>query len=276
MYEIKRDDVLDDFRRYLKVDQGLNAKTVDQHQIMATVFLDYCEDILPEQERAKDFQEDLIDREYSSSHINNSMKAVEYYYGFHDLDFEYKRLKRPKKLPEVLSSSQVRRIMYACETYRDYAIIKTLTSSGIRSSELCALDVTDVGLDDRTLSIKEGKFDKDGIARISKSCAEAIDTYLNHRDNIADPLFLSRSGERLTRSGLLQVVQRRARDANIAQQVTVHMFRHYFATSMIESGADISVVKEFMRHEDITATMKYLHLSNEALTEQYDRYIGDI
>ena len=45
---------------------------------------------------------------------------------------------------------------------------------------------------------------------------------------------------------------------------------------MIESGADISVVKEFMRHEDITATMKYLHLSNEALTEQYDRYIGDI
>lgn len=80
-------------------------------------------------------------------------------------------------------------------------------------------------------------------------------------------LFLSRSGNRLTWNGLLQLVQRRVRDAGIDQRVTVHMFRHYFATSMIKNRADISVVKALMRHEDIAATVKCLHLSSEALDE---------
>jgi integrase/recombinase XerD len=146
----------------------------------------------------------------------------------------------------------------------------------VRASELCYLDVDDADSDDRTLHIREGKFKKEGIARISQSCADAINDYLRRREIESEPLFLSRSDSRLTRSGLLQLVKRRAREAGIDQTVNVHMFRHYFATSMIENGADVSVVKDLMRHEDIASTMKYLHLSGDALAEQYDRYVDDI
>ncbi|POG53816.1 tyrosine-type recombinase/integrase [Haloferax marisrubri] len=276
MYETKRDDVLTDFARYLKIDQGLGEKTVNQHKMMAAVFLDAYQDIRPSPDEAKEFQERMMDDGYSPSHINNTMKAVTYYFGFHGEEVEFTRLKRPKKLPETISKSQVRRMLYTCNTYRDYAILKTLASSGVRATELCDLNVTDADLDERVLRIQEGKFGKGGVARISQSCADSIESYLSHRAVEHDPLFLSRTNQRLTRSGLLQLVRRRARDANIEQRVTVHMFRHYFATSMIENGADISVVKELMRHEDITATMKYLHLSGKALDEQYDRYAEDL
>lgn len=276
MYETKRDDVLEDFRRYLKIEQGLSEKTINEHETMVAVFLDRQQTVHPDQRAAKKFQEELMDEDYSHSHINNTMKAIEYYFEFLNEDFDFTRLERPKQLPEVLSQSQVRQILYACDTYRDYAIVKTLASSGVRASELCNLDVADVDLEDRTLHIQQGKFDKEGIAQISESCSEAIEEYLQRREIQADPLFLSRSGNRLTRSGLLQLIKRRAREAGIDQTVNVHMFRHYFATSMIENGADVSVVKDLMRHEDIASTMKYLHLSGDALAEQYDRYVDDI
>lgn len=170
----------------------------------------------------------------------------------------------------------MKRILYACDSYRDFAIVKTLASSGVRALELCDLDVVDADLDERTLHIRAGKFDKDGIAKISDSCAEALGQYLARRDDDSKQLFLSRSGNRLTRNGLLQLVKRRARAAGIEQNVTVHLFRHYFATKMIENGADVSIVKELLRHDDITLTMKYLHISGETLGEQYDRYVDDI
>ncbi|SFR38534.1 integrase/recombinase XerD [Halogeometricum rufum] len=276
MYELKRDDVLDDYRRFLKVERGLNETTIEQHTTMLRVFLDRYEQIRPPQELAKEFQEHLMDEGYSNSHVNNTMKAIDYYYEFHGEQFDFNRLNRRKKLPETLSENQVKRILYACDTYRDFAIMKTLTSSGVRASELCDLDVVDADLDNRTLLIRQGKFDKDGYAKISDTCAEAISQYLERRDDDADPLFLSRTGDRLTRNGLLQLVKRRARSAGIEQNVTVHMFRHYFATKMIENGADISIVKELLRHDDITSTMKYLHISGEALSEQYDRYVDDV
>ena len=276
MYEFQRNNVLDGFQRHLKLEHGLSKKTIDQHATMAGVFLDRVEEIHPDQSQAKAFQEDLMDADYSTSHINNTMKALEYYYEFHGDEFEFTRLNRPKRRPETLSDQQVRRILYACDTYRDYAIVKTLVSSGLRASEVCDMDVVDVDLDERRLIVRAGKFDKDGVARISQSCAEAVAAYLKRRECEADPLFLSRTDERLTRSGLLSIVKRRARDAGIGQAVTVHQFRHYFATSMIENGADISVVKELLRHEDIASTMTYLHMSDAALTEQYDRYVSDI
>lgn len=172
--------------------------------MMAAVFLDRCQDVLPEQSEVKNFQEYLMDEGYSNSHVNNTMNAVEYYYSFHNQEFDFKRLNRPKQLPEILSASQVRRIIYACDTYRDYAIIKTLASSGVRASELCNLDVTDVDFEKRKLRIRDGKFSKDGIARISESCADAIEEYLQRRDAEHESLFLSRTENRLTRSGLLQ------------------------------------------------------------------------
>lgn len=275
---MRKDNAIEDFQRYLRVKQGLSPKTIDKHALMVEKYLEYCEDIIPDKEKALDFKEKMMDEDYSESHINNTMKAIEYYYNFHDQDFDFKRLNRPRKRPRVLKESEVKKILYACDTYRDYAIIKTLASSGIRASELCNLNVSDVDFKDRKLLIKQGKGSKDGISRFSEKAGEAIQQYLKHRNDDQPPLFLSHRGKRLTRKGLLQLVKRLAKRSGIDQhnEVNVHSFRHYFGTKMIENGADVSVVKELLRHDNIKSTMRYLHLSNEAIGEQYDRYIEDI
>lgn len=273
MYELKRKDVLEDFGRFLRVREDLHEKTAQEHKYMAGKFLDYCHEVLPEKGMARDFKEKMMNEDYSKSHINNAMKAIQYYYKFHEEEFDFKRLKRPKKLPETLTENEVKRVLYACDSYRDFAIIKTLVTSGVRASELCNLNVQDVNLDDRKVRIRKGKGQKDGITMISEDCAEAISEYLDRRDDNKDPLFLSKYGERLTRSGLLQLVKRRARDANIEKDVNVHMFRHFFGTMLISNGADVSVVKELMRHEDIKTTSKYVHLSDRTIKRHYDRYM---
>lgn len=272
MYEMKREDVLRDFRRFLKVRMGLDEKTVEDHAYMAGKFLDRFEEVIPDKEKARRLKEEMMDQEYSSSHINNTMKAIQYYYQMHDIDFSFKRLKRPKQLPEVLTENEVKRIQYACNTYRDYAIVKTLASSGVRASELCNLDVSDANLDERKLRITQGKGRKDGVSMISETCAEAIREYLRRRDDNKKPLFLSMTGERLTRSGLLQLVKRLGKRANLDRNITVHMFRHYFGTQLISNGADLSIVKELMRHEDVGTTMKYVHLASDTIQEHYDQY----
>lgn len=270
-------DVLDDFRRYLKIEEGLSERTIDQHETMAGKFVEQAGEVVPDHEIAKAFQEWLIDEGYSKSHINNTMKALEYYYAFHGEDFEFTALNRGKTLPDLLTDAEVRRIQAACRTFRDYAIVKTLATSGIRNTELCNLDVRDVDFEAKTLRIRSGKGEKDGVARISSGCADAIEEYLNVREHQdADPLFLSRTGGRLTRNGVYQLVKRLADRADIEKNVTVHAFRHYFATSMIENGADVSVVKELMRHEDVSSTMKYLHIGDGTLGDQHDKYVEDL
>ncbi len=278
MFDLRRDDALDDFQRHLKIKQVLSQKTIDKHVLAVKNYLDYCEEILPDTDKALDYKEKMMDEDYSNSHINNNLKAIEYYYEFQDIEFEWNSLDRPKKRPRVLKESEVKKMLYSCESYRNYAIIKLLAASGIRASELCNLDVTDLDFEERTIFIEQGKGAKDGIARFNEKAGEAIQKYLDHREDDKKPLFLSRTGERLTRRGLLQLVKRVAKQADIEnpEEINVHSFRHYFGTKMIENGADVSVLKELMRHDSIASTMRYLHLSGKALNEHYDRYMDNI
>lgn len=168
MYELNKKDVLEDFRRFLRVEKGLSPKTVSEHTYMAEKYIDFCEKIIPDIDKAKDLKEEMMNEDYSESHINNTMKAIKYYYKMHDVEFDFNRLNRPKKLPEPLTEKEVKRMLYACKNYRDYAIIKTLASSGIRASELCNLDIKDIDLEKRKLKVVQGKGSKDGIVVFSR------------------------------------------------------------------------------------------------------------
>ncbi|SFF87546.1 integrase/recombinase XerD [Halopelagius inordinatus] len=278
MYELKRDDVLDDYRRFLKVERGLSEKTIHQHATMLQVFLDRYEQIRPAQELAKEFQEHLMDEGYSNSHINNTMKAIEYYFDSlgrtDELPASERRsLPRKRTEPNPLSEDEVREILGAAKTYRDTAILRVLVSSGIRKSELANLDISDVDLERRRLTIREGKGNKDRTAIVSSKCADAIETYLLRREDVeSDALFLSRYGNRLTPNGVYQLVKRTVASTDIERNVKVHTFRATFAQRLKENGADIYRIKELLGHDDIRSTMIYLRMEPDELGREHDKY----
>ena len=269
---------LEGFSSYLRVRQSLSKKTVDQHRCMVRAFLMEVELLEPEPSDAWAHKEGMMDQGYSNSHINNTMKAVEYYFDYLDrgdelATSERRNLPRKRTEPNPLTADEVREILGAAKTYRDTAIFRVLVSSGIRKSELANLDIEDVDLERRRLTIREGKGNKDRTAIISSECADAISAYLLRREDVeTDALFLSRYGNRLTANGVYQLVKRTVARTDIEPNVKVHTFRATFAHRLKENGADIYRIKELLGHDDIRSTMVYLRMVPDELGREHDKY----
>lgn len=264
---------LEEFKRYLVLEHSLSEKTATSHTYQVGKFLDDTGVRNPQREDVLEYKEKMMKDGYSNSHINNTMKALEYYFNFLGKTLNISKLKRQKKLPNPLSEEEIKTLLKNTKTKRDEAIFHTLLSTGLRASELCNLNRRDVDLEERIVKVRSGKGGKDGYAIMSEECAKAIQKYLaTKQETETNALFLNMYGERLTRSGLLQLVKRTAERANLDRNVNVHTFRHTFGTRMISNGADISVVKELMRHNDIRTTMLYVTLSQKTLKEQYDKH----
>ncbi|MFQ6052003.1 MAG: tyrosine-type recombinase/integrase [Candidatus Hydrothermarchaeota archaeon] len=182
------ESILKDFEDFLKVN----------HLYTTRKFLLHVKKMIPSCEDAQKYREYLIRKSLSETHINNNLKAIEYYLDFHGISVKLKKLNRRRKLPEILTEKEVKRILYACDNYRDYAIIQTLISTGIRASELCNLNIENVDLENRVIRIVDGKGGRDGIAIMSEKCSKAIQEYLKRRnESLSNALFLNINGKRV-------------------------------------------------------------------------------
>lgn len=272
---------LDEFASYLGVRQSLSKKTVAQHRCMARAFVTEIGSLDPDSDRVWAHKEQMMNQGYSNSHINNTMKAVEYYFdylgrGDELATSERRNLPRKRTEPNPLTADEVREILGAAKTYRDTAIFRVLVSSGIRKSELTTLDIDDVDLERRRLTIREGKGNKDRTAIISSECADAISAYLLRREDVeTDALFLSRYGNRLTPNGVYQLAKRTVARTDIERNVKVHTFRATFAQRLKENGADIYRIKGLLGHDDIRSTMVYLRMEPDELGREHDKYYID-
>ncbi len=269
------DDLLQRFRRYLEVDQGLSSKTADKHLYALERYLREFGDVEPQREDALDMKEALMNEGLSHSHINGSMKALEYYFDFQDEEFETAKLPREYKIPETLSDEDVDALLEASSCKRDHAIQKLLLSTGLRASEVCALTVGDIDLDKCEVTKPAVKGGKEDTVFLSEGAAEAVEDYLDERnDPGSDEAFaLSEQGGALTRTGLLQMVKRTARRADVEKNVTVHMYRRTYATRLLRNGADLVTVKELLGHDSIKSTMRYLRLTKDDLKENHAEFL---
>ena len=162
--------------------------------------------------------------------------------------------------------------------YRDIAMIETLFSTGLRVSELTALN--------KNIPFKKGEISiigKGGVKAsvfFSARAIEALDEYLARRKDHFKPLFINYYGRkiysssRLTRSGIGGILAWRGKQAGIKKRVSAHMLRHSLATTMVLKGADIYHVKEIMRHTYVTTTQCYVHIRNKRLKSFHDKYIN--
>ena len=185
------------------------------------------------------------------------------------------RVKSPKLPKEILPAyapEDVRRLLQACERERDRAIILALLDSGLRASELCRLDVSDLNQKTGELRIRLGKGRKDRTTFLGGKSRKAVWKYLLRERPSAsghEPLFLSlQSGERMTVSGLEQLLRRLGAKAEVAD-VTPHRFRRTFALWSLRSGMDVFALQKLMGHSDLSVLRRYLDQTRQDLEEAH-------
>jgi integrase/recombinase XerC len=189
--------------------------------------------------------------------------------------------KRGRSLPKVLTTEEIRCLLEyrpvggGWMVARDRALLETLYSTGARVSEMSALDLADVDLDDGTVLLK-GKGRKERMAGLGRPCREALEDYLAvaadarvRRDRRA--VFLNRFGTRLTTRGISRVLEKRVAAAGIRRGVSPHTLRHSFATHMLQAGANLREVQELLGHQSVASTQIYTHLTLDHLMRVYKK-----
>lgn len=188
-----------------------------------------------------------------------------------------------QKLPQVLSIQEIDALIAAPDCtkpqgVRDVAMLELLYATGMRISELIALDVEDIHLLMGFVRVF-GKGGKERIIPLGRGAITACETYLQRaryelQDKYpkTDALFINRRGKRLTRQGCWKLLKEHAAKAHIKQPLTPHILRHSFATHLIENGADLRAVQEMLGHADISTTQIYTHISKTRLSEVYKQF----
>jgi integrase/recombinase XerC len=185
--------------------------------------------------------------------------------------------KAAKRLPATLDVDQLNQLLDVppenALAVRDRAIMELFYSSGLRLAELVGLDITHVDLADRTVRVL-GKGAKTRIVPVGRKACEAIRVWLKERGGMAaideTALFTGRNGMRLKHRAIQLRIAYWARRKGLPAHVYPHLFRHSFATHLLESSKDLRGVQELLGHADISTTQIYTHLDFAHLARTYD------
>ncbi|MCL4540136.1 MAG: tyrosine-type recombinase/integrase [Bacteroidetes bacterium] len=158
--------------------------------------------------------------------------------------------------------------------YRNKAILELLYGTGIRVSELCGLNESDIDYDSRLVTVL-GKRRKMRVIPVIDRAIEAVRDYLRMKDEITktkggkQALFVSSSGKRMIPASVYRVVAGRVRELSNCERKGPHTLRHSFATHLLNHGADLEAVRQLLGHESLSTTQIYTHLSVEQLKRTY-------
>lgn len=184
----------------------------------------------------------------------------------------------PKRLPGNLDADTMARLLEIKGegplVDRDRALLELLYSSGLRLAEIIALDIGDVDLADRTVRVT-GKGNRERVVPVGRHALTAIRAWLTARSALAPAaeraLFVSNRGTRLGQRAVQSRVKHWARRQGIDRRVYPHLFRHSFASHLLESSHDLRGVQELLGHANISTTQVYTHLDFQHLARIYDR-----
>lgn len=194
--------------------------------------------------------------------------------------------KRPKSLPKFLTTEEIEQILNNVKIdtpagFRNRVILELLWATGMRVSELSNLNFGDLNIEENEIKVF-GKGAKERIVLISDRAKNYLIQYINTaRKLIAPeyntgeinedtPLFINSTGFRLQNKTIRNVINEIVERIELPKKVTPHVFRHSFATRLIENGADLRVVQELLGHAGISNTQIYTHISMKHMKEVYE------
>lgn len=185
-----------------------------------------------------------------------------------------------KKLPQILNGREIELLLSQpvcadAKGFRDKAMLEILYATGIRVSELIALDIDDVNLSQGVIKCSNAK--KVRSIPLYPAALKALKNYLRdvRISMLADPseraLFVNVNGSRMSRQGFWKILKHYQETAHIEKEITPHTLRHSFAVHLLENGADLGSLQELMGHCDISSTQMYTHMINQKLKSVYEK-----
>jgi len=286
------------FLNHLQIERGLAANSITAYRrdlAKFNVFLDgsALSEVTPEVINA--FESTLREAKLSVASINridstlrSFFKHLQQEYGYADPTLEIAPSKSARRLPKALTIKQIVSMIDAAFregdpiTLRDQAMLELLYSSGARVSELIGINLNDLSTvqtadgEIRTLKLR-GKGSKERIVPLGSFASKSIDNYVVRvRPNLAAKsskpsaaLFLNSRGGRISRQSAWQMVLDSAKAAGVMEHVSPHVFRHSYATHLLDGGADIRVVQELLGHASVTTTQIYTLITIDKVRETY-------
>lgn len=284
-------DIVSRYRRYLKLEKGYSANTLDAYmrdvdklfRYLAVEQVDVLDVKLEDLEHFAAFISDLGIGPRSLARI---LSGVRQFYRFLVID-GYLEVdptellespKQPDHLPEVLSTAEVDLLEQAIdlskwEGHRNRAIIEVLFSCGLRVSELTKLKLSNLYIEEQYIRVM-GKGSKERLVPISPRALDELSYWFADRNVMKikpgeeDYVFLNRRGHHLTRTMILIMIKRYALEAGIKKTISPHTLRHSFATSLLEGGADLRAIQAMLGHESIGTTEIYTHIDTSTLRQE--------
>jgi len=236
------------------------------------------------------FMSKLRDRNYCKSTIARKLATLRSFYKFlvrreHVSSNPVAPIRTPKqekRLPKFLDIEQIERLFSNCDVTsllgaRDRAILEMLYSTGIRVSELVALNVNDIDLGSSVIHVR-GKGKKERVIPIGPGAVKAVIHYLDMRRNSnqnekqdLEALFINKHGQRLSTRSVRRKLDKYLLEAGLDLSVSPHTLRHSFATHMLQRGADLRSVQEMLGHQSLSTTQIYTHLTDAGVKKEYDK-----
>lgn len=285
------DTLLKNFLHYLHAEKNASPHTIKNYTVDLKEFLSHLRETSVQEITYLDIRSFLAwlkSHNFSKSSIARKLASIRSFFKYLAREniietnpaAGIQTPKRDKKLPNFLSSEEVTSLLEApnkntWDEKRDKAILEMLYSSGLRVSELVGLNYEDVDYFSGLVRVR-GKGKRERIVPIGQVALEAVQQYLEFRPSrLKDisskrPLFLNRSGGRLTDRSVRRIILKYVRRRGIKKDVSPHTLRHSFATHMLDRGADLRSVQELLGHRNLSTTQIYTHVTTKRLREAYE------
>ena len=288
---------LEDFKGYILVEKNFSEHTAKA----------YCSDILgyliwlgdegceqADSSKIRDYLHFMQKFDYKKTTIARKIASIRTFYKYLSREKKIENNpaqnlispKRPKSLPKFLSMEEIEEILNNINIstpagYRNRAILELLWASGMRVSELSNLNFSNLNLENNEITVF-GKGAKERIILITDRAKDYLEKYIEYARplvakgydlppvNDESPVFINKTGYRLQTRMIRNVINEIVEKIELPKNVTPHMFRHSFATHLIENGADLRVVQELLGHASISNTQIYTHISMQHLKDVYN------
>ena len=287
-------DYIDGYKQYLSEERHASANTLSSYLRDVRQFLAYLQSVGTRsvlQAAASDIEEYMrwmTGRGKSAATVTRSVASLKSYYHYLVLEGRLKKnpvqdvtpLKVKRHLPQILTGKEVELFLEQPQCvdtkgYRDHAMLELLYATGIRVSELIALDVSDLNLSAGIIHCA-GK-SKERVIPLYPAAITALRDYVEEirPSMIAAPdetaLFVNMNGERMSRQGFWKIIKYYQQKAQIDKDITPHTLRHSFAAHLLENGADLRSIQEMLGHADISSTQIYANLISQKLKDVYNK-----
>ncbi len=283
---------IDKFTRHLEYERRLSALTCKHYRRDLLALHKFCDELDVErwsevdEEAVRSFAAASFRKGLSPRSIQRRLSAARTFFTYLTREKHVRKnpvasVSSPKsgrRLPENLDADRMARLLdipgKGPLVVRDRAMLELLYSSGLRLAELTGLDVGDIDMADATARVS-GKGNKERILPVGKFALEALVAWMKERVTLArgdeTALFVSNKGTRLSPRSVQARVDHWAKRQGINTKVYPHLFRHSFATHMLESSHDLRGVQELLGHASISTTQVYTHLDFQHLAQIYDQ-----